>query len=338
MATAKTSTHRQRTLSIGGATYDVFLTMGELRTHENNIQLGIGEKVQVKRVIETCGGGASNTSVGLSRLGLSASFCGIVGSDQWGEKLLENLKKENVNVSSATIVEHETSSFSIVLSLPNGERTILYAPGVNEHLHDTTFDLGAMKGIDAVYLNHLCETSCMIQDDIIEALTKESSTVLAWNPGGSEIAAGMHAEDAAALLKSTTLLLLNKEEALLFSQSKTIEEALKKLTSAGAKNVCITDGKNGTIASDSKKTYRCPILKNIRVVDTTGAGDAFGTAALWALLTGETLQTALISGTLNAASVVASIGAQAGLLTETNIREQLSRNLISVETISSQHL
>ncbi len=334
MVATQTSPHRRRTLSIGGATYDVFLTMGELATHEKNIQLPIGEKVQIKRVIETCGGGASNTSVGLSRLGLAASFCGIVGSDQWGEKLLENLKKENVNVSSATIVEHETSSFSIVLSLPNGERTILYAPGVNKHLHDTTFDLGAMKGIDAVYLNHLCETSCMIADDIVSALTQASSTTLAWNPGGSQIEAGMHAEDAAALLKATTLLLLNKEEALIFSKSKTIEEALKKLTEAGTKNVCVTDGKNGTVATDGKHVYRCPILKNVRVVDTTGAGDAFGTAALWALLTGETLQTALISGTLNAASVVASIGAQAGLLTETNIREQLRRNLLAVEIIS----
>ncbi len=335
MADTKKSSAALRTLSIGGATYDLFLTMHEALKESESIRLEIGGKLQVKNVIECCGGGASNTSVGLSRLGLSASFCGIVGSDQWGEKLLKNLQKEGVNTASATVVEHETSSFSIILSLQNGERTILYAPGVNEHLHDTTFDRAAILETDAVYLNHLCETSCMIQDDIVDALTRKGKrSMLAWNPGGSQIGAGMKQHDASTLLKATDLLLLNKEEALLFSKSKTIDEALKKLIAAGAKNVCITDGKNGTIASDGTNIYRCPILKNVTVVDTTGAGDAFGTAAFWSLLQGESLQKALVSGTLNAASVVGAIGAQAGLLTETSIREQIALNLLDVEIIS----
>ena len=334
MTPTHTSLPPKRTLSIGGATYDLFLTMHRGLKEGEAIHLEVGGKILIQNVIECCGGGASNTSVGLSRLGLTASFCGIVGSDQWGEKLLQNLEKEGVKTSSATIVEHETSSFSIILSLPSGERTILYAPGVNEHLHDTTFDVGAIHENDAVYLNHLCETSCMIQDDIIAALERENHILLAWNPGGSQIDAGMRHHDAKKLLRMTGLLLLNKEEALTFSVSKTTEEALKKLIDAGAKNICITDGKNGTIATDGKHVYRCPILKNVAVVDTTGAGDAFGTAALWSLVTGESLQTALISGTLNAASVVGAKGAQAGLLTETQIREKLRQNLLEVETIS----
>lgn len=334
MSPSQTSSKAKRSLSIGGATYDLFLTMGEALKADEAICLEIGGKVQVERVIECCGGGASNTSVGLSRLGLSASFCGIVGSDQWGEKLLKNLKSEGVNTLPATIVEHETSSFSIILSLNNGERTILYAPGVNEHLHDTTFDIAAIGDTDAVYLNHLCETSCMIQDDIVDALTKANNIMLAWNPGGCQIHAGMKSSDAAALLKITDLLLLNKEEALAFSKTKTPEEALRKLIDAGAKNVCITDGKNGTVASDGTKIFRCPILKNVPVIDTTGAGDAFGTAAFWSLLTENSLQKALISGTLNAASVVGAMGAQAGLLTETQIREKLHQNLLEVEILS----
>ncbi len=76
------------------------------------------------------------------------------------------------------------------------------------------------------------------------------------------------------------------------------------------------------------------MLPNVKIVDTTGAGDAFGTAVLWALLEGFSLQNALISGTLNAASVVATIGAQAGLLTEHQIRDQLDQNLLEVDIVS----
>lgn len=323
-----------RTLSIGGATYDLFLTMGSgMKGADNKIMLEAGHKLKVDRVLETCGGGACNTSVGLSRLGMSAGFCGVLGSDQWGEKLLTTMKKENVDTSSATVVENETSSFSIVLSLASGERTILYTPGVNEHLHDVTFDVAAIGTADAVYLNHLSDASCAIEDNLIDALLKKPAMHLTWNPGGCQIKDGMHAEHKAGLLKITTLLLLNKEEALTFTGKPDITSALKALTDAGVKNVCITDGKNGTIASDGKKTYHCPIAPNVKVVDTTGAGDAFGTGATWALLRGETLQNALIAGTLSAASVVGSIGAQAGLLTETQMNTAIKTHSLSVTEI-----
>ncbi len=330
-----THKHTPTSLSIGGATYDLFLTMdSSAKRREEGIVLAAGGKLRVDRVIETCGGGACNTSIGLSRLGLNAGFCGVVGSDQWGEKLLTTMKKEGVDVASATVVEHETSSFSIILSLPSGERTILYTPGVNEHLHDATFDVGAIAKADVVYLNHLSDTSCMIEDDIIRAIATHPNVHLAWNPGGCQISAGIEAPDKKALLKITNLLLLNKEEALKFSGSDTIEQALKILSAAGVKNVCITDGKNGTLATDGTKTYHCPILPNVNVIDTTGAGDAFGVGTAWALSQGESLPMSLCAGTLNAASVVGAIGAQAGLLTEHQMRDRLKSHPLSVSEIS----
>jgi malate dehydrogenase (oxaloacetate-decarboxylating) len=44
----------------------------------------VGHKVKVREVVESCGGGANNTAVGLARLGCNAAFCGVVGDDQWG--------------------------------------------------------------------------------------------------------------------------------------------------------------------------------------------------------------------------------------------------------------
>ncbi len=330
-------TPRLNTISIGGATYDLFLTMGAaIKEEGEHLLLKIGGKLPVESVIECSGGGACNTSIGFSRLGCTAAFCGIVGSDQWGEKLLHNLQSENVDVSPATVVEGETSSFSIVLTLSTGERTILYAPGVNEHLHDTTFDLEAVERADAVYLNHLSETACVIENDIVAALLKKPNLQLAWNPGGCQIEAGMHARDKADLLKATTLLILNKEESLAFTGLKTVEEAMQALLSAGAKNICITDGKNGTVATDGVRQYHCPILQ-VTVKETTGAGDAFGTAASWALFTGHSLPEAMAAGTLNAASVVSQVGAQAGLLTDTQIAEKLASHLLPVETFEYPH-
>ncbi len=323
-----------RTLSIGGATYDIFLAMdGGTPVKDGAVTFGVGKKVRIQGVTETCGGGANNSAVGLQRLGCSAAFCGIVGSDQWGDRLLENLKKEGVDTASATIVDKETSSFSIVLLLPSGERTILYTPGVNEHLRDVTFDKDAIAGAHAVYLNRLSETACEIENDIIAMLDLREGLHLTWNPGGCQLEAGMHAADKAKLLKRTNLLLLNKEEAIQFTGEKDTSAAMKALLKAGVKAVCVTDGGNGTWAADATGSYFCPTVQDAKIVDTTGAGDAFGTGATWALLRGESLQTALIAGTLNATSVIGVIGAQPGLLTETQMQSQIKKSALTVQTI-----
>jgi sugar/nucleoside kinase (ribokinase family) len=255
----------------------------------------------------------------------------VVGSDQWGEKMIDNLKNEGVNTDCATIVEGEVSSFSVILSTGSGERVILYTPGTNVHLHDVTFHKEAASRMDWVYLNHIQEDSYMIQDDIIEILAKEGKPHFTWNPGSCQLDVGIDEENNRTLLSHTDLIILNETEAQKFTKTNSIEEAMKKMLEIGAKNACVTQGKEGATASDGTNIYHCPILEDTNVVDTTGAGDAFGTGVTWALLSGKDLQTGLLAGTINAASVLSAIGAQAGLLTDTEMLNRLEATDLSVD-------
>ena len=331
-----------KTMSIGGATFDLFVRTDNRTIHScgdmEAFAFPLGEKVRVRDVIETCGGGASNTSVGLARLGCNAHFEGVVGADQWGEKLKKNLEKEGVDTSCITVVEHETSSFSIILSATSGERVILYDPGTNAHLHDVTFDRDMAATMDWVYLNHIQEESCVIQDNLIDIFEIEDSPGLTWNPGGCQIDVGLEAPNNKHLLEHTNLLLVNKDEALAFSKKDSVREAFEVLLEGGVKNVCITDGKKGALATNGKTYWHCPILTKGDVTDTTGAGDAFGTGTTWAILQGEDLPTALKAGTLNAESVVSAIGAQAGLLTEDEMQKRLTEISLEVASISPQDI
>lgn len=324
----------KKTLSIGGATYDLFVRLPKDTVHEcektASFALPLGAKIRVDQLIETCGGGASNTSVGLSRLGCSACFEGIVSSDQWGEKLMQTLQAEGVDTSCVTIVEDEVSSFSIILSGSSGERVILYESGTNTHLRDSTFDKEKLSDVDWVYLNHIQEGSCEIQDDIVEMLAVDSGPKLTWNPGGCQIDAGLEPKNNSALLAHTELLLLNKEEALAFTKTTDIESAIKKLLATGVANVAITDGGRGVAASDGNTMYRCPVVSKVEILDTTGAGDAFGTGVTWGLLEGLLLPDALKTGSINAASVVGAIGSQTALLTDTEIRARLDTTDLNV--------
>lgn len=320
------------TLSIGGATFDLFMKVGDTSVRaegsERIIVLPLGEKIRVEDIIGACGGGANNTSIGLSRLGCSASFCGVLGGDQWGEMIRLNLEKEGVETCHIAIIENEHSSFSLILSAPDGERTILTHKSMDRHFHDVTFDRQAAHDADAVYLNHIHQKTSVIEDDIIAALAA-GGTHLTWNPGGGHIEAGLKHEGNRLLTAVTGLLLLNKEEALTFTRAGTVTEALRAIIEAGARVVCITDGPRGAVATDGESLYSCPGLP-CTVVDSTGAGDAFGTGMTWALLNRKDLPTALKAGTINAASVVGSIGAQKGLLTESQIQTELSGTDIHV--------
>lgn len=327
----------QRTMSIGSTTYDLFV-----RTHREIVQkvdgresivLPLGAKERVKDIVETSGGGAANTAVGFARLQCHAHITGILSSDQWGEKLLQNFKREGVALDCATIVEGEVSSFSIILSASSGERVILFEPGTNEHIHDVTFDRETAATMDWVYLNRISEGSCVIQDDIIQILASTNAPKLTWNPGGCQLEVGIEERHHAELLRHTTLLLMNREEALEFTRQEELPKALELLRSAGPTVTCITDGRSGAITIDSEHVYFCPTEKDLTVTDTTGAGDAFGVGMSYALLQGWSLPEALKAGTLNAASVVAIVGAQAGLLRKEELEKRLRSTTLPVKEI-----
>lgn len=319
-------------VSVGGSTYDLFIQTAQNHVAavggEEFFLLPTGEKLPLQGVQETCGGGAANTSVGLARLGFKASYCGVISADQWGNYMLENFKKEHVNTDSITITESEISSFSIILSSTTGERTILYAAGSGRHLHDANFDKDAIAAADWLFYNHIQEQSCVIHDDIIE-LAQKDSLQITWNPGGYQLQMGTDDASMQALLKNTTLLQLNREEALRFTNCKNKLEALKTLVGFGVQNVCITDGQHGVIASDGKYVYSCSIIPT-ETVDATGAGDAFGTGTTWGLSQGLPLPDALKAGTINSASVVSHLGAQTGLLSQTNMESRLSATTLTV--------
>ncbi len=325
----------KKTISIGGATYDLFVQTDQQEIesvdHQKLLALPLGEKVPVHDIVESAGGGASNTSIGLARLGCNAHFCGVLSSDQWGSHLKKTFETEGVDLSAATIVQGEVSSFSIILSAENGERVILYEAGVNAHLQDATFNKETVGSTDWVYFNHIQERTCVIQDDIIDLLTGENAPCLTWNPGGCQIEYGLNEKHTRQLLPNTDLLLLNKEEALRFTEQSSIEQALQALQHAGAKMICITDGSRGTIGTDGDHIYHCPVLTPEKIVDTTGAGDAFGTGVTWGLIQGFDLPQAMRAGTINASSVVGAMGAQAGLLTDTQMHERLQTTELEVQ-------
>lgn len=327
-----TATKPLRSISIGGATFDLFIaTAAGTVEHDGQrvLHLPLGGKIAATMVHGRSGGGACNSSTALARLGLRSALCAVVGDDQWGHLVLDQLAKEGVDAGDVTVAEGDMTGFSTIFSAADGERVIISGAGANAHLRPVTLDAEMLQAADVVYLNRLQPNSDALELSIADAL-EDAKARLTWNPGGTQVGEGMDDPENARLLARTDVLLLNKEEAIAFSGAKDMEEALRRLAAACPAVVCITDGKQGVIATDGEKHFTCPILP-APVVDTTGAGDAFGSGVTWALATGHDLPTALRAGTINGASVVGAIGAQPGLLTDTQMHSALRSTDLRVE-------
>lgn len=144
---------------------------------------------------------------------------------------------------------------------------------------------------------------------------------IAFNPGQKELKLGI--SGLKRIFGKIDVLILNKEEALKLSGSVDIHRNLKKLLGI-ANIVVITDGKDGAHATNGKKIYSVEAF-NVKVLDVTGAGDAFGSGFTNAIIKGKGIEEALLYGTANSNSVIMNLGTKNVLLTEKGIKAFLRK-------------
>ena len=124
------------------------------------------------------------------------------------------------------------------------------------------------------------------------------------------------------------MVYINREEAEKitgFEKSKGKDrELLEKVSALGPRVPVVTDGPNGSYALHEGKLFRAGIMP-VDAYERTGAGDAFGSGCLSALIKGKDITEALLWGTVNSASVIGYIGAQRGLLREEEMGVWLDR-------------
>jgi sugar/nucleoside kinase (ribokinase family) len=162
----------------------------------------------------------------------------------------------------------------------------------------------------------------------VDFLKANASVKLAFNPGSWQLRSGI--ETLKPVFDITDIVYVNREEAEKLTDfgdsTGHDKELLKALSSLGPKISIITDGANGSFlyASEENKYFKCGIMP-VDAYERTGAGDAFGSACISALMKGKNYQEALMWGTVNSASVIGYTGSEKGLLKEEEIPAWLER-------------
>ncbi len=316
-------------LSIGDASIDVFMspmeseTICRLDTKECSICFDYGDKIPVKNLEFSIGGNAANNAIGTRRLGISTGIVLTLGEDNVGNMIVRKLKDEAVDATYIIQQPATSSNYSTVINY-SGERTIFvyHAPRSYEfpvHLPVTPW----------IYLTSMGESFRPFYIHMVDWLRANPTTKLAFNPGSWQMRSGF--ENIQDVMALSYVVFVNRDEAEKLTKfegdSKDKErDLLIALSRLGPKICIVTDGGNGSFAYDSinGKFLKAGVLP-VDAYERTGAGDAFGSGTLAALIHGKPLDEALIWGTCNSASVIGYTGSQKGLLKFEEMEAWLAR-------------
>ena len=334
-------------ITVGSATLDAFIetdaasivSVSSLNTKKEFMAYPYGAKIEIDNFEFETGGGALNTAVNFSNLGLKTSTIIKIGDDIQSGKIKKVLENANVDMSNVIKSKKYQTGFSIILISFQGDRTVLAHRGANAHMEKDDINFDAIKKSKWLYLAPLNGESTKVLDKV--AMFAEKHDVnLAINIGTSSIKQSK--KNLTEVLKTAEVIILNKDEATMLTEievrpdTKTekysqepihpdIIKMLKELSYKKDKITIITDGKNGVYAFDGHCFYQCSEFP-ANVVSTLGAGDAFASTFVATLeKTKWDVEKSLKYASINAASVVEHFGAQSGFLSFEEIEKRLKK-------------
>ncbi|KAA0206370.1 carbohydrate kinase family protein [Candidatus Uhrbacteria bacterium] len=311
-------------IAIGDSTLDVFLEIDDatlscqLNKKQCLLCFDYADKIPVKEVIQVPGAGnASNAAVGGRRLGMKTAIVSIVGNDDIGREIVSGWKREGVATTYVTTDDKHETNYSTVLNF-KGERTILV------HHERRTYRLPKLAAAKWIYYTSLGQKHERQERQLLAHLKTHPHIKLAFNPGTHQLHRGLKA--LKPVIARSDLFIVNRDEAarLLEGGERPIHNMLLHFHQMGAKISVITDGPEGSYATDGKTVWFLPIFKG-PIKERTGAGDSYTIGLIYGLFSGRELSEAMRYGTANAWSVVQDIGPQRGLLKKSEMQTALKR-------------
>lgn len=243
------------------------------------------------------GGIAFNFASNLKQVGgNSVSLIGALGSDEYSKKLTKVLKSSKIDISQLQKISGETPKQNI--SLINGERKFtLYNSGILKKWKLRKKDLAFISKQDAVFVP-LSDG----MEQIFNAIKKIKGVV--------KIVDFSQDYEHADFDKKDNLITKNAKyfDIIFVGGVKKHEPMIKKLAKKYPEKVFVlTLGAKGSVAFYQEQYY-FQSAKKVKVVDTTGAGDAFQAGFTATYLKSKNVKQSLTAGANQAVKVIKIIG------------------------------
>jgi len=283
------------------------------------------------------GGKGSNQAIACGKTGVRTTFVGAMGDDAYAKQVAAFYRREKIGCRLA-LKRNRATGTAVILINDRGQNEIVIEPGANAALRAS--DVPAALIARAKVLVTQLEANPATTAHALRA-ARDAGVLTVLNP------APMHADFDARLLRHVDVLIPNESEfAALARVLPQVREAgfdkrkLHALADAdlhalgrkiGVATVIITLGERGCFVSERAGFTRVPAHRGLKVVDTTGAGDAFcGGFAAGLVRSGGKIVEAVRLGTAVAALSVTKAGAAPSMPSRAELKRFLGRRQCAV--------
>ena len=270
-------------------------------------QLNIGSDTD-SVIMRTRGGSAANVAMFSALTGTPSRFIGQVGNDNLGEQLCTSLRESGVDV--CTVAKGRTGSIVVIVQ-PNGERTFLTDRGVASEL--SVFDASHLAGVSIVHVPTYSLALDPLATTAVQYIRAARATgaLISIDASSTSVLRNYGVDRYGALIASIApdVFLCNSDEAALLNLDSAHPMPGAELTviKRGALPVMAISAAGTITTADAVTEVATPPVA--KIVDTTGAGDAFAAGFLPTYASSRNVEEAITRGNSIAARVLRSPGA-----------------------------
>ncbi|AEV68436.1 carbohydrate kinase family protein [Acetivibrio clariflavus] len=229
------------------------------------------------------GGAPANLAACISKLGGKTAFIGKVGKDMFGSFLSEVLIKHGVDTAGLKFSEEHNTTLAFVKCDKRGERTFTFYrnPGADTCLTPAEIDFKLIDSSRIFHFGSLSMTDEPARSATLKALeyAKSKNLIISYDPN-LRMALWKSSDQAlreiTSVLSMVDILKVSEEELEFITGMGDNEKGSNLLFDKyGISLILVTRGDKGCYYRFGDITGSKPAFRNIKVIDTTGAGDAF---------------------------------------------------------------
>ena len=231
------------------------------------------------------GGASANVAIAIQKLGAEGIFLGAVGNDAVGNFLVDTLMNYQASIKGVKQL-HTNTTLAYVTLFEDGERDFEFVKGAAS---DYTFDMISDDLLERVSIIHFGSAMAFMGGELEKTYDQlldyalHNHIMVSFDPNYRDVLFGdkqaTFIEKSVRYIKHADIVKVSDEDASIITGEEDIEKAAKAIVDMGAKNVLVTLGKKGTLFVTSNHLEYVPVIP-VKMVDATGAGDAFIGAVL----------------------------------------------------------
>ena len=305
-------------LGIGNAIVDVICKVEDNFIAQNGLTKStmklIFDEVEFKKLLSNLkiektvsGGSVANSIVGLSQLGNKVGFIGKVCDDDLGSKYEEGLKSENVEYFYSKKKEELPTGTCLILITPDSERTMCTFLGTAGKINENDVSSDAIKKSELILLEGYLWDEGDPKKAFDKAINSANKVAMSLS---DQFCVDRHKPHFLSLVKEKLdITFANEQEITSLIDAKDFKEVINFAKEVN-KLIVVTRGEKGAIAIKGGEVVECEVMKNLKIVDLTGAGDLFAAGFLHGFINKLSLKESLDKGTEMSSKIIQQIGAR----------------------------